>query len=303
MTLRDSLAFGLTDLNDRLGRPADSSRWVVPGAVDLQGDRLIWRRTVDDWGDPERLRRGSPELLTDFIALAGPGDARRRAVAFARRWGVLELCSRHALPPAHLPRRGEPRDTRRCEPERSDGDEPSEVYVQYARKAAAVLGIANDLHADRQTTGTRGDWAALGIPDPGRETIESLRDTHDVGPPDDPTPVLTQRRMAEVYLRWVLRDWIELGDVRPEIDLGTGIPIVFGGEGLFAAIAAQLLLAATRTEGVVICSCCGRTYSPGRRPRAGQARYCDDCRRSGKAGADAARKHRARVKQREELVG
>ena len=112
---------------------------------------------------------------------------------------------------------------------------------------------------------------------------------------DDPTPVLTQRRMAEVYLRWVLRDWIELGDVRPEIDLGTGIPIVFGGEGLFAAIAAQLLLAATRTDGVVICSSCSRTYAPRRRPRAGQAHYCEKCRISGRAAADSARRHRVKV--------
>jgi hypothetical protein len=294
MTILDRVALGLTDLDGRLGRPADSSRWVVPGVVDLYGDRLTWRRTVDDWGDPARLRRGSPELLIDFIAVSASGDPRRRLLAFVRRWGVLELCSRHGLPPAHPPKLGEPRDIRRCEPERSDGDEPTEVYFRYAREAEAVLDIATDLAAGRDATGTRGDWAVLGIPDPGRETIESLRDTHEVVPLlDDPTPVFTPRGLAQFWLRLVLRDWIELGDVRPEIDLGTGVTIVFGGEGLFAAIAAQLLLAATRTEGVVICSSCGTTFSPTRRPRAGEARYCSPCRNSGKAGADSARRHRA----------
>jgi hypothetical protein len=305
MTLPDGLAFGLTDPDDRLGRPADSSTWIVPGTADLRGTAVAWRRGVEDWENPRQLRRGAPDLLLDFIGIATSTNPRRAALAFIRQWGPLELCSRHALPPAHPPRPGEPRDTRRCEPPSSEGVESIDAYVKFARRAGAILRIASDLAAGRLATGTNADWIVLGLQrPPGQETIDSLRDTHDAVPIlGADTPVITRRGFAEYWLRLFISDWIELGDVRPEIDMGMGTPIVFGGEGVFAAIATQLLLAATRTNGVVICSSCGATYSPRRRPRAGQARYCDDCRRSGKAGADAARRHRAKTNRVEKLVG
>jgi hypothetical protein len=113
--------------------------------------------------------------------------------------------------------------------------------------------------------------------------------------PGDHTPVFTPRGMAEFWLRMSLREWVELGDVRPEIDFGGGPPIILGGEGLFAGLATQLLFAATRTAGVVICSSCGAPFSPKRRPRAGEAHYCDTCHANGDAARDVARRYRIRV--------
>jgi hypothetical protein len=291
----DYVARGLTDADDRLGRPADSSRWVVPGTVDLVGDRISWRRTVEDWEDPARLRRGAADLLTDFLGIAEAVDPQRAVRSFTRRWGVFELCSRHALPPAHPPKTDEPRDTRRCEAAREDGSEPVDAYVGFARQAVAVLRIATDLAVGHPATGTAADWLALGIPDPAKATTASLRDTHDAPIPGDRTPVFTPRGMAEFWLRMVLRDWVELGDVRPEIDFGGGPPIILGGEGLFAALAAQLLFAATRIDGIVYCGLCSRQYAPKRRPRAGEAHYCDTCHANGDAARDVARRYRIRV--------
>jgi len=65
---------------------------------------------------------------------------------------------------------------------------------------------------------------------------------------------------------------------------------------LYGALICQLMLAATRTEGAVICASCGIGFTPKRRPNQARRAYCRLCREKKVPERDAARDYRARIK-------
>jgi hypothetical protein len=123
----------------------------TPGDVLAQGPRFT---AADD-------------CLTSFIELANvpEGEFPGRALAFARRYGLLGLC-RHREPYRHNPR---------CRPTefKEDGStwfwEPLEAWRQYSRHLGAILCVAANLQND--LPGDRRDWEAIFavMPDPTSE--------------------------------------------------------------------------------------------------------------------------------------
>jgi transposase-like protein len=71
--------------------------------------------------------------------------------------------------------------------------------------------------------------------------------------------------------------------------------VVLRGEGLYAAITAQLLFAVCRVDGFAVCVSCGSSFIPRRRTRRSQRCYCESCRKKSKAPIrDAMRDYRRR---------
>jgi hypothetical protein len=77
----------------------------------------------------------------------------------------------------------------------------------------------------------------------------------------------------------VLNNWLELAGVRPRLDWSAAKPAVqLGGHGLIGALAVQLLVDFSRTDGLAVCTSCGTPFLPGpRRPRRDRNIYCSDC--------------------------
>ena len=95
-------------------------------------------------------------------------------------------------------------------------------------------------------------------------------------------------------LRSVVNDWTVWGNVRPWLVDYAPWLVVAGGT-LFGALAVQLVLLASGSDGVYRCSGCGSPFVPtGRRPAAGRRRYCADCRERGAPVRDAKRAQRER---------
>ena len=67
-----------------------------------------------------------------------------------------------------------------------------------------------------------------------------------------------------------------------------------GGTRLFGTLACQLLFTITRVTGVAVCSACAAIYTPTRRPRPDQRRYCRSCRDGGVPQRDAQRDRQRR---------
>ena len=254
---------------------------MVPNDVELEGEWLCW-----GWGvDPLQwtTRRPGPHILSDFVRLAdGDGSTIR---AYARRWGILGICE-HGLPSSHL---GNEDGTPRCRPLsrredpawRFDGWEPLERWRHFARQARAILDLAASLHTDQP--GQPEDWQVV---------VQHRK---------QPVPWWRPSVEAEwILLSSVVQEWIRIGDVRPVMARGPtqGRQVEFGssagGTRLFGTLACQLLFTITRVTGVAVCSACTAIYTPTRRPRPDQRRYCRSCRAGGVPQRDAQRDRQRR---------
>jgi Homeodomain-like domain len=267
-----------------LERPLGEKAWEIPVEVDLDGEFLRWKNV------PRRTVRLPERLLEQFLALA---DAPvKRIEAYARRWGVLWLCERHSYPfrhglefgmwsvPPPLPRKRQvwPLPLH-CMPDETGGylRERVDGWRFWARRAKAALDIGAQLHQGQVAAGStwriacaRGErWSS---------------------------PSTLQEAWSELEL--VVNDWISFMPVRPSVALRDGRPaILLGGGHLFGALAVQLALAICRTEGLGICSACGHSYIPARRPRAGQRQYCPTCRELKRPVRDAEADYRRRKRE------
>ena len=227
---------------------------MVPNDVELEEDWLCWGWSVDvqQW----ITRRPGPRILSDFVRLAdGDGPQIR---AYARRWGILGIC-KHGLPSSHAGNEGgmprcQPLDRREDPAWRFDGWEPLERWRYFARQAGAMLNLAASLYADRP--GQPEDWQVV------------------VHHPTQPVPWWHRSVKAEwILLSGVVREWIQIGDVRPVMARRPtqGHHVEFGssaaGQRLFGTLACQLLFTITRMTNVAVCFECAAIYTPTRQPR------------------------------------
>jgi len=109
------------------------------------------------------------------------------------------------------------------------------------------------------------------------------------------TSIEFQRQMLEVVLNY----WLKGASVQPRLTWSAEKPSVhLDGQGLFGAIAVQLLFECSRTGGLVVCTSCGTPYLPkGRRPRRDHNPYCSACGLKA-AQRDAAARYRQTAKYR-----
>lgn len=247
-----------------------------------EADSLHWR--LLRLAERAQLARPGDRLLRDFLILADDlsGD---RIVRFAQRWGVLGICE-DGLPHTHNapPREAEWDDYEAgayCMPlgtgtlvSGGEASEPLKAWRDLAGVLRALLGIAVALQQDERPRPT--DWATV-----DKSTAFGVR--LDVGkerPVWQRNAKAASRRMTEL-----LSDLLAIGDVRPRAAMLSGRPsVTLGGRGeywgLFGALAVQMLMATTRSDGLYICHACGRPFALGpteRRRQATRNTYCPDC--------------------------
>jgi hypothetical protein len=302
------IALHLAEIN--LDSPVEPSYIPVPGEVELDGDRLVWRGVV---AGMERTEYSNKDLLDRFITLA---DAdKRQILSYARKWGVLHICE-HGLPASHNPQHFglSPEQTiEQCAPlgwpeiperfgipeneedmeQLFSGWEPIDSWRSYSRDAQAILNIAAAIYNRKPRE--REDWERLA------ENADALVQAD----------VSTQQK----YLVQAVKRWLVAGNVRPDIVLtsvgrsksnSVSEPrITLGGYGpawghLFGALACQLMYAITRAKGLAFCDGCGNTSVPARRPRTDRRNFCKLCQKRGEAIRLASADYRER-KAREKL--
>jgi hypothetical protein len=282
---------GLVAADGHLERPVQQAEWLRPALVRVDDEQLTW--TLG--GDPVRPAVG---LLTSFAELV---DAPPEKIGrYARRWGILELCE-HGMPVTHsrlafgMGSEEEGRKPDGCgllaSETAGEFTESLELWRLYARQARSMLNLANALYEGRP--GSEEDWrsvldtraAAVGMSSSGELDLGKLFAIR--AHPSSRRFVLGNR------VGW----WLELGAVRVALQWpAEGVRIELIGSGLFGALAVQLAMAVSRTDGLGICSGCSQWYVKSRRPASGHRRFCEDCRTRGVPEMLAQRDRRARLR-------
>lgn len=279
---------GLVDVETgRLEPPVELLSWDRPEVVEAwsggsawPGGYLAWR-----WGG-QRLVEPGPGLLEGFVGL---GSATNQEIRdFALAWGVLELCE-HGLPRSHRP---DPwpagSGPRGCRPIgwRDDAEgfqygmfvEPTPVWRRLAARMRAALLVAAAVREGEP------------IPADQWRLLAQAGHRYSAAPNPDPNAAL-------VGVWAVVNDWQHYGRVGTicySVDYAGAGPLTelvaaISGAGLAGGLALQLLAKLTGTDPFAFCSACGKLYSPERKPRRGERRYCDPCKAEGKTLRDAQR--------------
>lgn len=304
-------ASGIVTEDGALHRPFGSSEIPLPSEIRVDDGRLIWRS-----GPGTKWTRPREGLLERFVDLAITENPDKAVAAYAKRWGVLEICE-HGLPRTHKP--GHPQTmpsdvsgtTKYEQPEMGClplryGKAARQLFPEYwepllawqnvSRRARAILNIAAHLRLGKH--GALADWhVILG----GNETLESWT-THGQfakWDADDERGWGSRIRYERWELSRRLNDWLEIGDVRPEMvwEPAAGPTLRIALRGLFGAIAMELVKAVARTEALAICSGCGQSFIPKRKPVEGKRRYCEECRIDGVPMRDVMRDRRTEGKR------
>ncbi len=283
---------GLLSEAGAFDRPYQGRQFRVPAVIGNDSGLLIWRWDNASERNPLRPEAHGFGLLSEFMNLA---DAPVESIlAFARKWGVLEICE-HMLPCTHNLRRAFTLSGRWCTPLiYPDGSqnfmEPIPYWYFYARQMRALLNIATRLKQDMP--GLVDDWKIIQVPGLGRES--------EVKKISEETFARIFGRAVEddkVFVRMMLDRWLSMGDVRPNLIWDDEQCAVSFDNTLFGMLAMQLMLEIGSAGGIAFCSGCGQTYSPRlRRPKVNQRNYCQKCgRRAALRDAQAARRRRKRA--------
>ena len=241
---------------------------------------------------PGHWVRPNRGVLDEFIRLAWPDSGSRRegddVLAFAKRWGVLELCV-HERPYTHasgdvgVPLGVESKKSlsvilsrRYCQPFRYPETDECIEFIKswrlFAERAVLLLELAASL----------------------RSRIESGREES------------TRRTLVKRLNYWL--DMANVGVVCRDTGTGewpSGLQVDYINRGgLFGVLTVQLLLATTLNEFLFTCAECGRSFNPApaKRPRTGERAFCGRCGRKA-AVRQASRAYRAREKLKRAKLG
>jgi hypothetical protein len=234
----------------------------------------------------------SKGMLEEFVVLADAEE--QKFLEYASRWGLLELCKEHFAPTSH---------NNNCEPiipfrtvvwgptGKAAKDhhkmllavgEPISAWRDYARFARALLNIAAKLHQGE--IGKDEDWKTLHFDEAGylgwdhaeRRKSKNFSDID----------------FEKSLVAGGVNYWLESGGVQPKVSWKASRPIItfecpkpYGK--LFANLAIQLMMAVSQVDAVAICSACGQSYMPKRRPKSNQRRYCQNCKKIARRDASA----------------
>ncbi len=318
---------GFLDEKRGLSRPLRPTEWLKPADIQLDADRLVYSfvpesrvrevpkrigkikapslqgealfnhvaKTVSPPHRLSELIRPDDALLDGFLKLVNGSP--EEILGYAQKYGVLQICE-HGLPYTHNPPpvfyEGEELVSR-ClgrQAERANYLwEPLESWGLFTRQMTGILNVAAQLH--KQHPGGLEDWRAIyAVPWQGEEVRLRLEWHERLNG--------TERLDFDVSRLQLVQNWLmDVGGVRPELS-GQGV-LEFGAPGLFGNLVFQLVLAVSQTEGLAMCSECGMSYIPKRRPAHTRNNYCDACREKGVPQRYAARnwyrEHRAKPKR------
>ena len=300
-----------------LDSPIASATWTAPNLASIRDDCLV----IPQDANPNDVRPGVG-MLEGFLRLHRGNDD--DIANYATRWGPLYVCAEHMLPPWH-PGNDD------CYGLQIDGASatPLALWRHWSRSAFALLALAVALRSEN--CGEEEDWQAI-----GDETVDSLRrelwQRWPYSPPHRdqeghlyvvPLPPyahsllksnadyrqgvragVRQRygpavaiSMARNDLAAAIQEWISLGAVTPRFRWPPAGPeIVMSGSSLFGALGVQIMMAASRSDGLMLCTACGQPYVPSRRAAPHRRHYCPNCREDGAAIRDASADYRTRKK-------
>ncbi len=265
MTDQSGLIGGFTSQLDQL--------WV-PEEVWLTEERLCWKappsggwKSVDPKG-----------ALDAFMRIKD----KEGVLKFARRFGVLSLCY-HELPSTHSGRRLIPSGKDHgpglgaCDP-LGEAGEPVEIWLQYASKARALVGLSGSLLTNQPCR--YDDWRDLFSPKP---LLDGGPGAEDLG---WAIPYLNRdRKLRGYHVALNITYWTQLGGVVPAVTWSDETEYstkFFLWSSTFGALGIQMMLAFTRARSLATCDGCGKPYSrKGRLPQRGKRNFCEDCKAVG----------------------
>jgi hypothetical protein len=255
------------------GKPLHADELWIPDNIRIDGEMLRWDKG-GCYKKPER------RMLDDFLQLVKAGDG-APILKFAQKWGVLGFAQLKETAP----------ETRH-EIRLSDGSrfaiyqehwppllyEPYKLYPAIAKYMSAILNIAAALRLPFIPGTSRKKWE---IERRGKESDWKQLDSGPDALPDsyeDANFFLTETINRQIEDRFGLRMW-------PAEDWGQSkwrIDICYGPSDprfpLLSALWLQVLLVASGMSGLYTCSCCGMVYVRlKKRPKTGNANYCDTC--------------------------
>lgn len=269
--------------------PVPCGDLAVPVRIELNDkkDGLLWfpqdglKSVVPDMHD----------LLDGFVSLSGT-QTPTRFLNYARKWGLLYL-SEQGTPCCWWGTTQRPRS------------EPLATWRYWAKRARAVLNIAESLKLRQPKTGKRAsptDWEALdGLEGRvGGDVFDDLRrhygiiegyaryGTQDSHAWDLQTEHLKLAREITLWKQlgrlgvglneatWRLEDKTAFQQYLDSPDIAWRLENDYRGF-LFSAIAHQLVLTVIGKK-LFICSACGETYQrEGKAPKRGERNYCERC--------------------------
>jgi hypothetical protein len=276
------------------------------------------------------VRPVAPTMLLEFLNLADGKDA--DVLEYAKRWGVLYMCKEHSLPNCHTyctPYQCEVTEEEERMFQRmldQDGPivqpvvdkyrplgEPVTEWRRWSRIARTILDIREKLSEGK--IGSDDQWRGLAKD----RWLDPHPENHLL---DRAAAARNGRETAIAYEKYMIANsislWLKIGDVHPRMTwdgvqpeftlTGSGRfnrlhPAKLVGVEMFGALAVQLLENAGRYV-ITCCSGCLRFYdaTPSnkgeRRPKAGQARYCKECRDSNAAVRLSQQKRAGKAHQR-----
>jgi hypothetical protein len=258
-----------------LERPFDC-RWRRPRIAELGVFRE--EEEVIRWLPAGEECSPGPGMLEDFVLLFGKSS--EAILAYAKRWGVLGICEEHAFPIGHgCPPRGGLKVSlgqawKYSDAEllfQQDGD-PVSAWRQFSEAAYAVLAIHAHLNAGQVPDEQLWKLALKPGPNPAFSSV--LGDV-----PWTAAPWWNRDIDSQFLIKFCINRWMRNSGVLPQLD-PKDLSIRFASAGLFGAIAVQLMLVVSGSQGWVICSNaeCHRVYASSRRPKSSQKHYCLECR-------------------------
>lgn len=244
-----------------------SGAWLLP---DVQADEgaIYWR--LPTHGQPRSVMPVTG-LLLRFIGL----DSDAAIGKFAMQWGPLfpnHAPCRAPFPPVRYDHEHDP-DNANCRSLGSfipEGWESYSVWHRYIRRVRELVETS----------------AALRNPRDGRSdaVLNDFVRLHMQQWPERREDAVQQSLAIEV------NELVKIGLVCPRLDWSFGVS--FAGDGLFGAIAIQLLAWVGRASGPAFCSGCAEVYLAARQPGRGRMSWCDDCKQLGRHWRHAQRRRR-----------
>ena len=281
-----------TASDGRIGRVVETGEWLVPSDVRLDDDHHLHygpARSIDGPFLAEgETRTANRSLLESFTRLRSDSDG-SRVLAFAQKFGVLELCSRHDLPMSHWPARLRrfAGDEGRCRPvggplaEEAQWREPIRRWRELADEADAILRIGYQVASPRPRPAPfelwervdTSTWLSFDLVRGGTSPVTQTEIMPING--GAKAAVGAQRRL----LALIISGWLRVGDVRLSMSWeGQQPSLPQGGHSLFGAVAMQMAVAVTGRDALAVCSHCGLRYSPKRQPDPDKPHYCPACK-------------------------
>lgn len=246
----------------------------VPSDMELSEGAIHWNL------DGLQFVRPGVGLLAGFVELWDWGEP--EIFDYAKKWGVLGICQ-HQLPASHnnYPFGAQYGANACCSlPSHRRGyvsADPIEDWRRLSKRVRAAQNLGGFLNQDK--FGRPSDWKLLGPSYAPESQIRTLAE-------------------ERVSLSRVLKDFLSIGQVRPSVnwdDEKGQWQIEFRAHSfpnLFGLIALNLLLSISGRD-LVICSSCGNSYRPERRPDPSRRNYCPTCGPHA-AQRDASRDYRER---------